>query len=443
MTRRATVLALDAGTRAGVWVIRSLGRKGIRVIAGDHDPTSIGFRSRFAQAVLHYPHPTQKPAEFIGAILDAIARYDVGIIFPSSDMTLAALAAAEELLRPRCILPIPDREHVEKVLNKWATIETARALGIPCPVTLYPSSKDEALAKAVSIGFPLVLKPVTKATTDLDHGLTFKYAIVTDPLMLKRIIQDIPDDRTLPLIQAYEDGFGVGVEVLMGHGEALAVFQHRRLREKPPAGGVSVLCVSEPVHPVLAERALRLLRALRWEGPAMVEFRQNERGPERATLMEINGRFWGSLALPIACGVDFPYLAYQLFVENRKCDPPPYRAGVRNQWILGDLAALLMMFRRAKGGWRKPHISSVGRTFLSFVWHCSPFFHHDVLWWRDPMPALQQAYNLLTDTVALCLGRLRGGGVPFLVEKKKPYPSADLRKVAEKVTDGGIRHEES
>ena len=60
------------------------------------------------------------------------------------------------------------------------------------------------------------------------------------------------------------------VFVLCEHGRVRAAFAHRRLREKPPSGGVSVLSESTLPDPVAVEYADRLLRSLKWRGVAMV-----------------------------------------------------------------------------------------------------------------------------------------------------------------------------
>ena len=98
---------------------------------------------------------------------------------------------------------------------------------------------------------------------------------------------------------------------LFDRGRLVAEFSHRRLREKPPAGGASVLSESLPVDPRLREFALRMLGPIGWHGVAMMEYKQDRRTGD-FVLMEVNGRFWGSLELAVAAGVDFPFLACQL-----------------------------------------------------------------------------------------------------------------------------------
>ena len=46
--RQPTILVTDTGRGSAISIIRSLGRKGWRVIAADSDPRSLGFQSRYA-----------------------------------------------------------------------------------------------------------------------------------------------------------------------------------------------------------------------------------------------------------------------------------------------------------------------------------------------------------------------------------------------------------
>ena len=103
------------------------------------------------------------------------------------------------------------------------------------------------------------------------------------------------------LLQERLVGPGVGVFACYHDGRPVALFSHRRLRERPPWGGVSVLCESAEVDPVAGEHATRLLDGIGWQGVAMVEFKRDLRDGV-PKLMEINGRFWGSLQLAIDAG---------------------------------------------------------------------------------------------------------------------------------------------
>ena len=73
------------------------------------------------------------------------------------------------------------------------------------------------------------------------------------------------------------------------------------------------MCDAVPLsqHTALQEQSIALLKAIQWEGVAMVEYRLNPLTGE-AQLMEINGRFWGSFPLAVECGAGFALIAYSL-----------------------------------------------------------------------------------------------------------------------------------
>jgi predicted ATP-grasp superfamily ATP-dependent carboligase len=99
--------------------------------------------------------------------------------------------------------------------------------------------------------------------------------------------------------------------VLIHEGEPVAIFQHRRLKEVPASGGAAAVAIAEPPELTLVDQALALLRALEWEGVAMFEFRY-DRAQRRGFLMEVNGRYWGTVALAIHSGMDFPWYEWQI-----------------------------------------------------------------------------------------------------------------------------------
>ena len=108
------------------------------------------------------------------------------------------------------------------------------------------------------------------------------------------------------LVQQRVVGPGVGIFLLVWHGQTLATFAHRRIREKPPAGGVSVYREGIAADPELVRRSRALLDAFGWCGVAMVEYKIDAR-TSTPYLMEVNGRFWGSLQLAIDSGSTSPH----------------------------------------------------------------------------------------------------------------------------------------
>jgi hypothetical protein len=127
--------------------------------------------------------------------------------------------------------------------------------------------------------------------------------------------------------------------MLFRHGTLRAKFTHKRLKEKTATGGISTLRVGV-INSTLEEYARRLLESVGFHGVAMVEFKHDEQSG-KSWLLEVNPRFWGSLALAIQSGVDFPHLLYRLATEGDISPVTHYRTGHVVRWILGDVGAAL------------------------------------------------------------------------------------------------------
>jgi predicted ATP-grasp superfamily ATP-dependent carboligase len=200
---------------------------------------------------------------------------------------------------------------------------------------------------------------------------------IATPRALAAAARD-PGLRGGALLQACEPGHGEALCFAADRGRAVAWFAHRRLREKPPWGGVAVLSESIEPDPALLGPAARLVERLGFHGVGMLEFRRRPDG--RAVLMELNPRLWGSVELALGAGADF---AGWLLALHAGGAPPPWqpRAGSRMRWLLGDLDHLLI-------GLRDRESAGVGRARLlaRFAREFGSGARHDVWNADDPAP---------------------------------------------------------
>jgi predicted ATP-grasp superfamily ATP-dependent carboligase len=186
------------------------------------------------------------------------------------------------------------------------------------------------------------------------------------------------------LVQQYMEGQGAGYFALMRHGELRAEFAHRRIRDIYPTGSGSAVRVSVAPQPEIRAAALAILRALKWHGVAMVEFRCREGRPP--IFIEVNGRFWHSLPLACYAGVDFPALLASM-AEHGDVEPVfHYRADVRCRWFLGDVRHLSEVWRGAPRGFPGEYPGRL-RTLASVLTPV-PGTVHDLFTWKDPLPEL-------------------------------------------------------
>jgi predicted ATP-grasp superfamily ATP-dependent carboligase len=271
------------------------------------------------------------------------------VVIPTDDISLSLLAEAGSRFEDRVALPFPGPEIVQLAHDKVALTALAREQGIPVPRTVAVKGLADLERAAREVGLPAVVKSrISRLRVDGQWRSAPSTYYVHTPAELATACQAVGEQIPEPMVQEYVPGEGRGVFVLMNRGRLRAAFAHRRLREKPPSGGVSVLSESVPVDPQLLEWSERILEALKWHGVAMVEFKRGARdGVPR--LLEINGRFWGSLQLAVDAGVDFPYLLYRMAVEGDVEPVFTYDVGVRLRWRLGELDWLLLRLRQVRG----------------------------------------------------------------------------------------------
>ena len=286
-----------------------------------------------------------------------------------------------------------------------------------CPHTCLVERVSDLEQRTGRMQYPSVVKSIRSRVPTAGGwtGTAVHYVHTREDLF--RLYDDVESLSRYPsMIQQRIVGPGLAIFVLFDRGELLTAFAHRRLREKPPSGGVSVLSESVPVSPRLREFAIRLLGPLGWHGVAMLEFKQDERSGE-PFLMEVNGRFWGSLQLAISAGVDFPYLAYQLAVGERPSVPHTYRIGVRNRWLLGDFDHLVIrLTNTARTLNLADSAPSKLRTILDFLKFVDPALHYEIVSADDPAPFLYElahyvkaAVSATTARVSRTIGRRRAG----------------------------------
>jgi predicted ATP-grasp superfamily ATP-dependent carboligase len=324
------VLVLDGHSRAAVETVQSLGRAGIVIDVASESPAGAGMCSRYAARKLLQPPPAV-PSDFHNWLQMQDSQRGYELIVPSTEASLMAIRLLPEwhTLRRRAVLP--GDEALDVALDKLKTWRLSRELGVLAPeARLLSDSRGLETAP----DFPLVLKPIHSKVLVNGELQTVAAEIIRDPEAYRRQARQwLP--HTALLQQEYVAGRGVGAEFLFDRGKKLWHFLHERVHEMPLAGGASSYRRSIPPIPALLADAERILTALRWHGVAMVEFRVDPQG--RHWLLEINPRLWGSLALAIDAGVDFPVALWLLAQGKQVPAQPSYRAyyytrDLKNDW---------------------------------------------------------------------------------------------------------------
>lgn len=346
------VFITDADYKHTLGAVRSLGGEGVYVIAGSSSERSQSFYSKYCKEKVVYPDP-RKEKEFISFMLDYVKNNKIDVLLPIGYLITTVLSKYKDKFSPYVRMPIADYNSMKIASNKDRTMELAKNLGIKIPKMFDDINEIES--------FPVVIKEI-KESGRIWYINSFE-----------ELSKFKSGDS---IIQEYIHGEGYGFFALFNKGEPKAIFMHKRVREYPITGGPSTVAKSIYV-PKLKKLGLKLLESLNWHGVAMVEFKKDSVDGE-FKLMEINPKFWGSLDLAIASGVDFPYLAAKMARDGDIEPVFEYETGVKFRWLFPyDILHLLANPNSAK----------------SFI---ADFFNKNTkndIWLSDIRPNLFQVYN--------------------------------------------------
>ena len=418
---RNPVLILGAAPRITIPIARSLHAHGIPVDVATFSSVE---RQVFSHAIRNFwrvPDPDVSPSEFSAALCRLVGEYRHDMLIPANDIALTATVENYDSFSERLHVACPSPAIVRRILNKDLTLETARQCGVRIPRSITVSDSTELREAMQTLRLPLVLKPAEKRRSD-----EFKSCAVDSVAALDKLF---PAPRAFSprlLVQEFCPGEGVGVEVLMHNGEAVGVFQHRRLKELPHGGGVAVVAIAESPNPELVRSSVLLLQALHWEGVAMVEFKVNS-ADGTATLMEVNGRYWGSVSLPLLAGMNFPLYHWKLVHGEYPEIPSGYRVGTKWRWTAGCLSRYHGLVLAA---WRPvPDRDLLQRDLRHFAEDFDSSTRDALFDPSDPMPAIFEFLRTVKDLAVSDVRRIVRTLNAARLRESNPTLSADTQKV--------------
>jgi predicted ATP-grasp superfamily ATP-dependent carboligase len=372
------VFLTDAHWRKSLAAVRALGVNGIRVTAGESTRLATAAFSRYCHRTVVYPSPLFNPADFVYFLLRELSRHSYQMLLPMEDETTFLISKFHSEFSRRTYLPIPSFEKLQFANRKDKILKLAEDKGIPIPKTWYIDDITQLNDLKASLPYPVVIKPKNSA-----GAVGVSYPKNSDELIKQYLT--VHRRFPYPLIQERipSHGNGYGASFLMGKsGDVKASFVHKRLREYPVTGGASTLRESVRNDDV-RDMAHTLLKALDWFGVAMVEFKMDPRDgiPK---LMEINPRFWGSLSLAVAAGVNFPYLLLKMSRGENFKPVEHYQIGKKCRWLLpGDILHFIF----------NPKRMDLLPGFFN-VWDKQTSY--DILSLKDPLPILGRMLTPLT-----------------------------------------------
>lgn len=377
------VLVLGDDSRSTLSVVRSLGKRGIRVTAGVESKDSIVRSSRFLDSSFVLPSTADDLEAWLDGVEEILKKDTYDLLIPAVGSTFIPIVEERERFSPLVRLAIPDRRGFLATHDKRETLSLATTLGIPHPHTKVVTTREEGegVRRSPFFPFPFIIKPTQSTLWWNEYRVSLGAHLVSDVEVLGEELEAILP-FTPALIQAFVPGKGVGQEFLSKNGEILLAFQHERIHEPEGSGGSSYR-KSVPLDPRLLACSEKIIRELKWTGPIMIEYRVDP--VTRAFwLIEINGRLWGSLPLAVAAGMDFPYGVYMLFTEQEVPHSKEYKVGVRARNLIND-----MRWSYKRGGLFGMGIHGLGAV-VGFLFHGEKWDTFDI---ADSHPFFVELYQ--------------------------------------------------
>jgi protein-tyrosine-phosphatase/predicted ATP-grasp superfamily ATP-dependent carboligase len=375
------VLVLGDDTRSFLATVRSLGRRGLCVHVAPIDLRSPALRSRYVARIHRLPPYPVDRAKWVEAMHRLLTVESFDLVIPCDDRFVLPFDAHRDSFRTLTTVAIPSTAAITTLFNKEKTKALAASVGVNLAKTATLTECQTPQEAFDRLGSPVVVKPKSS------YGLAELYSrarvrIVDTPEALSQVIAGT--DPALFYFESFFQGSGVGLSVLADDGRIVLAFQHHRVHQAPE-GGASPYRVSAAVSPELTDACARMLGALSYTGVAMFEFRRNF-ATGAWILLEVNARPWGSMPLPVALGVDFPYAWYRLLVEKTPPPPQSYKAGIYGRNFILDLMYVRQILEETPGYGAKLRV--FGEWLFSFRTLLLGREHSDTLVVDDLRPGL-------------------------------------------------------
>ena len=385
------VIITDVNYRMSLSAIRTLGKRGIPITAVAYDDTPdyacIGFYSKYVKNKVKLPSPNRDEMSFVKALCalgesHVMAGKDKPVLIVPGSKSMQVLTRHRSEIDVWFDHLLVDHETYNRANNTQSLLDSASKFGVKGPVTTWLNQDESIEALAARVEYPVVVK--YREGEKLPFKAAERYAIVRNATDFIAVYAKMHGIQPMPLVQEYIEGDGFGVSfVFDSNSQPAEIFVHQRLREYPISGGPSTYCISI-WDDAMVKEAIALLEGLKWRGYAMVEFKGYLSGKTR--LMEINPRFWGSMALSECSGCDLAFAYYTALVDPMQIKVKSsqfqgqYRLNTKMRFRIQDLLAIKAYLIKGKKGF-----GFVARAIASQL---NPMIKDGLFRFSDPKPGI-------------------------------------------------------
>jgi len=365
-------------------VIRSLGSVGIPVFAIQRSRFIPSGASRYLSGKFLWKSDGKNVAHFLEGLATIAKKLDrPTILVPTDDLSSILIAENSHLLSSQFTFAQPPAELPRSLANKRSLYHTCRRLGIACPATFFPESREQLLDFAGAARFPVIVKAIepwlaprgAKSTAIvLSRQELLKYCVGPpgqDPIQSFMIQEMIPASVSVDwCVHGYCNK----------QSQPIALFTGIKFRSYPAFAGPTTLGQAVR-NDSLEQQTVELLGAIGYRGPLDMDYRFDKRDG-RYYLLDFNPRLGAQFRLfRTADGMDVVRTMHLDLTQRT----PPIGRQVEGRKFVVEIQDLLAS---------RVYIRNGALTFKE--WYRSIRKIDETAWfrWDDPLPFLLLSLHL-------------------------------------------------
>ncbi|CAN5497689.1 hypothetical protein BH11BAC3_BH11BAC3_01320 [soil metagenome] len=265
--------------------------------------------SKFVDQFILLPNAEKDFAAFTKEFVQIFTN-EADLLIPVNDVAVLICQQCETLLVNKVKIVGLNLPHIQNfAVNKYSLLLLAQQCNINCPATIYIDQLDEFNKHLPQINFPVIAKPVSSRLLSDNSILGFQVKKFNDQETLGNFVRENINIIPIMLQECIESGYGIGLNFIAQNGELIDYYFHQRIHESWGGGESSYRKTIIKDDFGLVPKAKSIIKQMGWHGVGMLEFRVSN---NKAYLMELNGRFWGSIKLGVFSGKNFPLQLLQL-----------------------------------------------------------------------------------------------------------------------------------
>lgn len=372
---------LLGGQENALSVIRSLTRHGVPVSLSAPE-SCWALRSRHCAK----RYPIEKDvdrAEYWEDLLLGSGHPELrgSVIFPCNDEAIEFMAKRRSVLRREYLLDDHVANQQMELLDKQATLELAKSVGVPFPQHWNVEKPEDVQAIEGDIDFPVIIKPIHSHLFQRVYHA--KLLVVNDfpelVAKVKEVLSRGLEIMVCELVPGPDDLLSSYYTYLDADGRHLFEFTKRIIRRNPINFGGGCYHITDWA-PDTAEVGRKFFRGINFKGLGNIEFKLDPRDGQ-LKVIECNARFTAAQELLVRSGMDIAWIIYNHITGGRVPKIEGFKQGLRLWYGCDDFDSFRLLREAGK---------LTTMNWLRSIAHPQvfPFFAAN-----DPLPAVVKGWS--------------------------------------------------